>query len=155
MKKNFKSIRTKLERDRFFPRKTDEFQVINPYRNSNSPKEGLTLSRKDLQKFTEDTNNLKAGTRLEIAVLVDGMDKLPVIQCHVNARGGYITGKVADYHEGLGHLPTPRIAMGDRRKGTDYHIKVVSIQWFPAEPSELESETSTELQSGVNTENPN
>lgn len=129
--KAHKVITTRLKTGEFIPSKTRELPFeLYPYRNSDSEKEGLTIPLKAFQKFGVEKELLKVGARFKIAVVVDGKDELPLIQGHINARGGYITDKVVRHHEEMMHLPLPRLQMGDRRRGSNYHLKVDSIEWF-------------------------
>lgn len=58
------------------------------------------------------------------------MEELPIVQAHINKRGGYITGPVCNYHEKMRHLPAERIKMGDRRRKSEYSIKVSNITFL-------------------------
>jgi hypothetical protein len=126
-----KFIKTTLEPGQFMPKLADQQSYdVEPYRNSNSDKEGLTIPRSALKKMGVPAEALETGTRLKMAVIVEGLDQMPLVQFHVNDRGGYVPGSILDYHESMGHLPKPRLKMGDKRRGVSYTIKVGHIQWF-------------------------
>lgn len=122
---------TKLETNQFLPNSGQAFRALLPYRNSNSVKEGLTIPLKEFRRMGVTADKLFIGSRFKLAIKVDGLEQLPLVQGHINSRGGYITAKVADYHESQNHLPAERIKMGDRRKGSNYQIMVAEILWEP------------------------
>jgi hypothetical protein len=126
-----KFIKTTLEPGQFMPKLADQPSYdVEPYRNSNSDKEGLTIPRSALKKMGVPAEALETGTHLKMAVIVDGLEQMPLVQFHMNDRGGYVPGSILDYHESMGYLPKPRLKMGDRRRGVSYTIKVGHIQWF-------------------------